>query len=544
MSDFVTYYDENEKIWRGLKKPKLCDENISVGAVALKMLRSKNPQEIMQICDSENISMTYGTALSSAIKIAKYFNKLRLTGDDVVGIFSPDTTYIMPVALAAWFNGTPFQAIYCKLEKSVVANLYEFSKPKIIFCDGWEYEKVKSVSETFKPLIFTLCNHLENVPKVQDLLEEMPADEEEEESLFQTQPLKYGSDQTMAILVSSGTSGQPKGVCVPNRMCLTDFGFSTENTKMFSNRGIDWSSGLLTFMANVLVGGLRIITSKPLTPEYLLELIVKYEINFLATNPAVLLPISLLKSFNPESLKSIKLIFTAGTHCTEFNLERIRSALLQGLLFYGYGTTETGGVAGRFNKNKPKSVGRLLPNVQLKIVDPKTGEQLGPGEIGELCINQGYEWQGYYNNTEATTAILDQDGFIRTGDLGYMDEENFLFLVGRCKEVMKFQGLQYLPSDIEEIIAEIPDIVDVCVFGVYDEIKQDMPAAAVVKKEESSLTAEDIIKYVESRTEAPHKRVQYGVFFVKELIRNHNGKLMRDQIKEMCLEMEKDALEK
>lgn len=216
----------------------------------------------------------------------------------------------------------------------------------------------------------------------------------------------------------------------------------------------------------------------------------------------------------------------------------MRSVLTQGLLFYGYGGTETGGVSGRLNANKPKSVGRLLPNVQLKIVEAESGQRLGTGEIGEICVNQGYEWCGYYNNAKATAEILDSEGFIRTGDLGYMDEDNFLFLVGRCKDVMKFLGFQFSPQDIEEIIAELPDVVDVCVFGVYNEIQQDVPAAAVVKKENSTLTEEQIRKYIDSKTEVPHKRIHYGVFFVKELLRNHNGKLLREKIKTMCLEME------
>lgn len=118
MADFITIYDNEEKIWRGSQKPKLCDESISAGHIALQQMRTKNPQDVMQISDSEHTTLTYGSALSAAVKIAQFFKKISLTGDDVVGIFSPDCTYIMPVALAAWFNGTPFQAINCKWEIS------------------------------------------------------------------------------------------------------------------------------------------------------------------------------------------------------------------------------------------------------------------------------------------------------------------------------------------------------------------------------------------------------------------------------------------
>ena len=99
-----------------MAKQRLYETHVSAGEIALTALRRKNPNDVMQICDSENESLTFGSALKAAIKIARYYRSLKLDGDDVVGIFSPESTYVMPVALAAWFNGTPFQAINCKYE--------------------------------------------------------------------------------------------------------------------------------------------------------------------------------------------------------------------------------------------------------------------------------------------------------------------------------------------------------------------------------------------------------------------------------------------
>lgn len=112
-ADLVTTYDRENQIWQGMAKKKLCEPHISAGDIALASLRRKNPNDVMQICDSENKSLTYGSALTAAIKIAQYFQSLHLNADDVVGIFSPESTYVMPIALAAWFNGIPFQAINC-----------------------------------------------------------------------------------------------------------------------------------------------------------------------------------------------------------------------------------------------------------------------------------------------------------------------------------------------------------------------------------------------------------------------------------------------
>lgn len=255
-----------------------------------------------------------------------------------------------------------------------------------------------------------------------------------------------------------------------------------------------------------------------------------------------MIPLSLLPQCTPETMQSIRLMFITGSHCSEAPLKRMRAALTKGLLLYAYGGTESGGIAGNFSHYKPTSVGKLIPNSELKIVDPLTGERLGPLQSGEICVKSKSPFGGYYKNPEATKNLLDEENFIKTGDLGFMDAENFLHINGRCKDTMKYLGEHYSPNHIEDVIMELPDVVDVCVFGVFDEIRHDVPAAAVVKKEHSSLTASEIMEYVRSKSEVPQKQIHYGVFFVKELIRNRNGKFLRNKVKEMCLAQEKEGL--
>ncbi|KAM7361898.1 uncharacterized protein ACRADG_012762 [Cochliomyia hominivorax] len=534
MRQFVTTYDEKEKLWKGPERKSLFNDNISVGAVALYMMRSKNSEDIMQISDSEGTSMTYGTCLTMAIRVAQHFSKMNLSADDVISIFAPNVLNLTPVALAAWLNGTPFQSTNISYELSIVKHIYSFIQPKIIFCDGQYYKKVKEASEPFKPLIYTLCNHLDNVPKLEDLLQ--PTDTE---YLYQAQPLTYGPEQTMVIMVSSGTTGLPKGVCVSNKDCGINYNFSNGSSKLFTTSTLDWSTGLFTFIANVLVGGIRIVTTKPVTPRSLLDLIVKYKINFIAVIPGLMLQLSLLPDYNSTTMQSVRYIFITGTYCSESNLKRIRSALTMGILCYAYGNTEFGGVSGNLANYKPKSVGKIVYNINLKIIDTATGQRLGPNEIGEICVSRGERRMGYYKNPEATKNMMDSENFLHTGDLGYMDDEHYLYITGRSKEIMKYMGYQYSPQVIEDMIMEIPDVIDVCVFGVFDELKFNVPAAAVIKREGSNLSVHDIMEFVRSKTEMPERQIQYGVFFLKELSRNKNGKLLRNEIKEICLSQEK-----
>lgn len=286
---------------------------------------------------------------------------------------------------------------------------------------------------------------------------------------------------------------------------------------------------------NILVGGLRIITSKPYSPQYMLEIIQKYKVSFLVTCPSQMVQVSLLNSYTQKSMSSIRLIFMTGSACSEATLRRIRSVLTEGILVNVYGTTESGGIAANLSGYKPQSVGKIGYNIQLKIMDQFTGERLGPNELGEICVMSNIKWLGYYNNPDATKQILDSEGFTHTGDLGYIDDEHYLYLVERCKDVMKYEYFHYSPHEIEEIVMTIPGVVDVCVFGVFDEEKNDIPAAAVVKHTESKLSEKDILQFVESKTQAPYKRLHYGVYFLDEIPYNRNGKVQRHLVKDICL---------
>lgn len=310
---------------------------------------------------------------------------------------------------------------------------------------------------------------------------------------------------------------------------------------MYSTSSIDWLTGLVTFLSNVLVGGVRVISHDPYSAEQLQKIIVKYNISVLVTNPSAMLEISQLPTFTKEAMSCIRMLIMGGSHCPENTLKLIRNTLTNATLYFGYGSTEMGAIAFNPRDYKLKSVGQIIPNLQMKVVDTNTGERLGPNQMGEICLRKtNDEWLGYYKNPEANKKTIDEEGFTHTGDIGYVDDEHYLYLVDRCQDVMKYWGYKWSPHEIEVLVAEIPDVLDVCAFGVYDDVKLYVPAAAVVKKPGSSLTERDVIKYMEQRAEVAYKHLDAGCFILDELPRNRNGKLMRQKIKEICLAMQKE----
>ncbi|XP_064087708.1 uncharacterized protein LOC135202303 isoform X4 [Macrobrachium nipponense] len=150
------------------------------------------------------------------------------------------------------------------------------------------------------------------------------------------------------------------------------------------------------------------------------------------------------------------------------------------------------------------SCGKLLPNVTAKVLDTTTGSVLGPNEIGELCIKTPSMMTGYHQNEEATSSTIDAEGFMRTGDVAVVDSEGYVKIVDRTKELIKVKGLQVSPSEIENILRQLPQVGDVGVVGVPHERQGEVPKAFVVARNEE-LSAEDIHSDVIRGSNQPNK---------------------------------------
>nr|CAD1820952.1 unnamed protein product [Ananas comosus var. bracteatus] len=197
-----------------------------------------------------------------------------------------------------------------------------------------------------------------------------------------------------------------------------------------------------------------------------------------------------------------------------------------------YGLTETSGpvtlcdgVKGRLHL----SIGRLIPTVEAKIVDVRTGKPLPPNKDGELWIRGPPVMQGYLNNQEATALAIDEEGWLRTGDLCYVDTDGLIYVVDRIKELIKYKAYQVAPAELEEILSSHPDILDVAVTSHPDEEAGEIPMACVVRRGESKIQEEDIISFLENKV-APYKKIR-KVVFLEYIPRSPSGKILRRLLK-------------
>jgi len=194
----------------------------------------------------------------------------------------------------------------------------------------------------------------------------------------------------------------------------------------------------------------------------------------------------------------------------------------------GYGLTETSPVTHSApNKKRGDSshstIGPCLPNTEVRIVDTATGEDLGPGDRGEVWIRGPQVMAGYLNNPEATAETIDDEGWLHTGDIGYVDENTYCHIVDRVKELIKFKGFQVAPAELEALLLTHPQIRDVAVVRSPDEEAGEVPKAFVVGDE--SLSADEVMSFVAERV-SPHKKVR-RVEFVDQIPKAASGKILR-----------------
>jgi len=168
-------------------------------------------------------------------------------------------------------------------------------------------------------------------------------------------------------------------------------------------------------------------------------------------------------------------------------------------------------------------VGYCLPNTECKIVDYATGSELGAKEEGEIWVRGPQVMKGYLGNPQATAEMIREEGWLRTGDIGYAEEDGRLFIVDRLKELIKYKGRQVAPAELEAILLSHKAIADAGVIPSPDEESGEVPKAFVVLKGQA--TAEEIMEFVATRV-APHKRIR-RLEFVSEIPKSPAGKILR-----------------
>ncbi|KAF1331308.1 hypothetical protein FI667_g4455, partial [Globisporangium splendens] len=333
---------------------------------------------------------------------------------------------------------------------------------------------------------------------------------------------------------SSGTTARPKGVELTARAMLAiaiDFSYL--------DRPGPLSLGLLPFfhiMATMLFHscvykGKALVVLPRFDPETFLQVVEKYKLEKLIIAPPVALFLAQHPMVAKYDLSHVKQMGCGGAPLG-IEVERMAEKRMNATVLQGFGMTELAG-ATTYSTTESKrvgSAGKLLPNALLKVKSLTTGAELPPNEVGELLFHTPQLMRGYFNNPEATNAAFDEDGFLRTGDIGYIDDDGFVFIVDRIKELIKYKGHQVAPAELEDVLNNHPSVADACcVRGLDLKTGEEIPKAYVVLKGGAPLvTAEDIMAFVQTKV-APYKFVR-ELEFTDAIPKSVSGKILRREL--------------
>lgn len=334
---------------------------------------------------------------------------------------------------------------------------------------------------------------------------------------------------------SSGTTGLPKGVMLTHYNLVANLaqlkGIESGKLEVLDS---DVLLGVLPFfhiygmvviMNYALHLGATVVTMPRFDLEQFLKILQDYKVTYAHLAPPIVLGLAKHPLVDKYQLSLRAILSGAAPLGPE--VERACSVRLGCAVSQGYGMTEASPVT-HFRpippgERKPGSIGPAIPNTEVMLIDVSNGRPLGPDEQGELWIRGPQVMQGYLNNPGATTATLDAEGWLHTGDIGYTDEEGYFYIVDRVKELIKYKGLQVAPAELEAILLSHPAIADAAVIGRADDEAGEVPKAFVVLKGEAS--AEEIQAFVAERV-APHKKIRL-IEFVPQVPKSASGKILR-----------------
>lgn len=272
------------------------------------------------------------------------------------------------------------------------------------------------------------------------------------------------------------------------------------NGILFNPITIYWSCGIFYGIClGTIAGSTRIITNEPFSIELQLRIIKAHKVTIIE-NPTNYV-IKMVKSglLKETDLPSLKHIVFVGRKMPSALRQEFNALLPNVNVVNSYGMTELGDVSLDHSKNPTNdSAGRFLNVVAVKIVDEE-GNRCGINVAGEICAKGRHKFLGYYKKKELSDEAVDNEGFFKTGDIGRIDENGYLYILDRKKNVLWAYDDHVFPSEIEEFLLKSPEIECVCVVGVRpnDVDRIELPAALVVRAKESNITEKDIHKMIE-----------------------------------------------
>jgi long-chain acyl-CoA synthetase len=357
-------------------------------------------------------------------------------------------------------------------------------------------------------------------------------------------PHTPSADDDVAFqLYSSGTTGRPKGVMLTNHnffslgpWAVDMWGLTADSVNLVAMPLFHIGGGGYA-TAGMFVGAVSVIV-RDLDPAALVALIPAHHVTNAFLVPAVLQFMLLVPGVEDADFSSLRTILYGASPISEDVLAR--SVATFGADFWqAYGLTETTGAVVNLapedhdltgpNRHRLRSCGKPGPGVELRIVDPDTRADVPVGDVGEIWVRSPQVMKGYWNNDAATAEVVDADGWFRSGDVGYLDDDGYLYIHDRVKDMIVSGGENVYPAEVENALMRHDGIADVAVIGVPHEKWGETAKAIVVKAAGADPSEEEIIAF--AREHLARFKCPTSVDFIDVLPRNPSGKVLKKDLR-------------
>ena len=297
------------------------------------------------------------------------------------------------------------------------------------------------------------------------------------------------------------------------------------------------SMGTIGYLNTLVYSGTTMVVFPRFRPKEYLDAAIKYGATGLGGAPQIYLPIINHPELHSYDFSGIRIAVSGAAPLARSVFDKLIEVFPCGVVQECWGLTECamGATANPPDRKRirPGSVGLPVFDTECKVVDFFTGEDLGPGSEGELCIKGPQVMKGYWKNPKATEEVL-KDGWLLTGDIGHEDEDGFFYITDRKKDVIIYKGYNVYPREIEEVIFEHPAIQQCAVLGKPDLETGEFPVAVVELKRGAHATRQEILDHVNSQI-APYKKIR-DVIFVDAVPVSTVGKVLKTELRKLLIQ--------
>ena len=414
-------------------------------------------------------------------------------------------------------------------------------KPELSYIINDCEASVLVLSEKYLPIVDELRPQLSTIDSVlligderegfynyEQLLSAYPPDEPE---------VTLNEDEVACLMYTSGTTGLPKGVMLSHRNLMAH---TITQTMVYRFKPDEVSLAVMPLFYNSvtidtfphLYVGSTVVVLKTLDPETILQAIGKERATFFIALPFLIIPLLEHPNINKYNHSSLRYIDTGSAPLPGEVFRKARETFGD-IFYFTYGQTEaTSQLTVRrpeeTTEERSRSCGREMPNIEVRVVT-EMGEDVAPGEIGEVIARADSIMKGYWRKPEATAQAL-VEGYLHTGDLATVDEEGYIYIADRKKDIIISGGKTIYSPEVEEVIYSHPAVLEAAVIGVPHHEMGELVRAVVVLKARSQATEKEIIAFCQQKLE--DYKCPAAVSFTDKLLRNPSGKVLKNLLRE------------